>query len=232
MDDVLVWDVTICKHDLINALSPAKLLDAVLGNDGVLLPDSADRPVTVGRRDCRSPVKATTMLDGSSRYTVLKLWKSPPAAPRIITRLGRLARAKPVPQMQVRGEWRKRLNHRRIARRVGACGQEVDGIADGQGGRQCIIGTIVDDVRAVRGRTRENDWLAGFSIVRYPDGIMNAFALCLGEAIVPPASRYPASLVVIAVPRSRYLRAQDSALATMYRPARSSTVAPSRQNRV
>ncbi len=34
MHDVLVRDVTICKHDLINALSPAKLLDAVLGNDG------------------------------------------------------------------------------------------------------------------------------------------------------------------------------------------------------
>jgi hypothetical protein len=34
MHDVLVWDVAIGKHDLTNALRPAKLLDAVLGDDG------------------------------------------------------------------------------------------------------------------------------------------------------------------------------------------------------
>ena len=90
----------------------------------------------------------------------------------------------------------------------------VDRVTDSQGSRQSIVRAVIDDVRTVTGRSRQNGWLASSALVCCANGVLNPFVERLRQPIVAPGVEiHPSPLIVIAmVGDQQDLTAEDSGI--------------------
>src|SRR5262249_40198140 len=73
--------------------------------------------------------------------------------------------------------------HRRVHRRVGARGQDLDLVADLEVERQLVLGPLIEDVGAVAGGPCKHRWPQGPTVDGRADAVLDALVHGLGEPV-------------------------------------------------